>query len=203
MFPSAGSYHGYRHPRYRIAFYTVAVTDPIAPELGDVQMHVVKPKAPVVGRVVSSENCMSGRSASFVRHVSIDVSGTPLASSFRSGQAFGVIAPGENERGKPHAVRLYSLACPTDGEDGEGDVISTTVKRVIDEYAPQKEGDEPDAHGLFLGVCSNYLCDLNVGDEVLVSGPAGKLPLEHHGAPWVLHRANLILLARSAPQLPS
>lgn len=150
------------------------MTDPIAPELGDVQMHVVKPKAPVVGRVVSSENCMSGRSASFVRHVSIDVSGTPLASSFRSGQAFGVIAPGENERGKPHAVRLYSLACPTQGEDGGGNVISTTVKRVIDEYAPQKEGDEPDVHGLFLGVCSNYLCDLNVGDEVLVSGPAGK-----------------------------
>ena len=157
-----------------IAFYTVAVTDPITPELGEVQMHVVKPKAPVVGRVVSTSSCMNGRSASFVRHVAIDVSGTPLAGSFRSGQAFGVIAPGENERGKPHAVRLYSLACPTQGEDGDGNVVSTTVKRVIDEYSAQKDGDDQDAHHLFLGVCSNYLCDLKVGDEVLVSGPAGK-----------------------------
>lgn len=137
-------------------------------------MHAVRPKAPVVGRVVASESCLKGRSASFVRHVCIDVSGTPLAGSFRVGQAFGVIAPGEDERGRPHAVRLYSLACPSRGEDGEGNVVSTTVKRVIDEYSAQKEGDDPDAHHLFLGVCSNYLCDLKVGDEVLVTGPAGK-----------------------------
>ena len=137
-------------------------------------MHAVKPKAPVVGRVVSTRLCMNGRSASFVRHVAIDVSGTPLAGSFRSGQAFGVIAPGEDEQGKPHAVRLYSLACPTQGEDGAGNVVSTTVKRVIDEYTPQKDTDDQDAHHLFLGVCSNYLCDLQVGDEVLVTGPAGK-----------------------------
>ena len=105
---------------------------------------------------------MNGRSASFVRHVAIDVSGTALAGSFRVGQAFGVITPGEDQRGKPHAVRLYSLACPSQGEDGEGNVVSTTVKRVIDEYSPQKEGDNTEAHQLFLGVCSNYLCDLNV-----------------------------------------
>lgn len=137
-------------------------------------MHAVKPKAPVVGRVVSTESCMLGKSASFVRHVSIDVSGTPLAGSFRVGQAFGVIAPGEDERGKPHAIRLYSLACPSQGEDGAGNVVSTTVKRVIDEYTVQKEGDDQEAHQLFLGVCSNYLCDIQVGDEVLVTGPAGK-----------------------------
>ncbi len=137
-------------------------------------MHVVQPKAPVVGRVVSSEPCLSGRSAAFVRHISIDVSGTPLAGSFRAGQAFGVLAPGEDQRGKRHTVRLYSLACPSWGEDGEGTVLSTTVKRLIDEYQPGVRDDDQEDHSLFLGLCSNYLCDLKPGDEVLVTGPAGR-----------------------------
>jgi len=140
------------------------------PHFGDVQMHVVKPKAPVVGRVVESTPCLKGRSASYVRHIAIDVSGTPLAGTFRAGQSFGVIPPGENEKGKPHAVRLYSISAPSWGEDGQGHVVSTTCKRLIDEYS----GPEGDDHHLFTGVCSNYLCDLKVGDEVLVSGPAGK-----------------------------
>ena len=68
-------------------------------------------------------------------------------------------------------VRLYSLASPTRGEIDEGGVrrphlVSTTVKRTIDEHH--------DTHKLFLGVASNYLCDLHVGDEVKLTGPAGK-----------------------------
>jgi ferredoxin--NADP+ reductase len=117
---------------------------------------------------------LRGKSASFVRHVAIDVSGTPLAGNFCVGQSFGVIAPGVDERGKPHKVRLYSIASPTWGEDGAGNVLSTTPKRVIDERAPQKPGDDPDDHRLFLGVCSNYLCDLRVGEEVRLTGPSGR-----------------------------
>ena len=137
-------------------------------------MHVVQPKAPVVGRVVSSEPCLSGRSAAFVRHISIDVSGTPLAGAFRAGQTFGVLAPGEDERGRRHTVRLYSLACPSWGEDGGGAVLSTTVKRLIDEYEPGTRDEDQEEHSLFLGICSNYLCDRKPGDEVLVTGPAGR-----------------------------
>ncbi len=147
------------------------------PEFGDVQMHLVRPKEPVVGRVVESTPCLKGRSASFVRHIAIDVSGTPLEGGFRVGQAFGVIPPGTNEKGKPYAPRLYSISAPSWGEDGQGAVLSTTCKRLIDEYSD----DNSDQHTLFTGVCSNYMCDLKVGDEVLVSGPAGKrflLPTE-------------------------
>jgi ferredoxin--NADP+ reductase len=148
-----------------------------SPVFGDCQLNVVKPKEPVVGRIVDSTPCLKGRSASYVRHIAIDVSGTPLAGSFRAGQSFGVIPPGLNEKGKPHAVRLYSISAPTWGEDGDGNVVSTTCKRLIDEYW-EKDSDD---HHLFVGLCSNYLCDLKVGDEVLVSGPAGKrflLPLD-------------------------
>lgn len=144
------------------------------PVLPDVSMNIVPPKAPVIGRVVSNDLCMNGKSASFVRHTVIDVSGTPLEGAFVSGQAFGVIAPGVDDKGKPHRVRLYSIATPTWGEDGEGKLLATTCKRLIDEHKPQRKGDDELAHHLFTGVCSNYLCDLQPGAEVHVSGPNGK-----------------------------
>lgn len=146
-------------------------TDPILPEA---HMHLVMPNEPVLGRVVSNELCMRGKSHSFVRHVAIDVAGTPLAGNFLAGQSFGVIPPGLDSHGKPHKVRLYSIACPSRGEDGHGHVISTTPKRTIDEFRPQKPGDDAADHRLFLGVCSNYLCDRRPGDQVMLSGPNGK-----------------------------
>jgi ferredoxin--NADP+ reductase len=120
-----------------------------------------------VGTVVETHRCTaSGKAAGFVRHVAIDISGTPLAGNFRAGQAFGVLAPGVDAAGKPHKLRLYSIASPSAGEDGAGNVLATTVKRTIDEHH--------ETHALFLGVCSNYLCDLQVGDKVTVTGPNGK-----------------------------
>lgn len=136
------------------------------PDLPAVQMHLHTPKEPGVGRVVKSERCTSAKSAAFVRHIEIDVSGTDLAGNFRAGQSFGVLTPGQDAKGRPHALRLYSIASPTAGEDGAGSVLSTTVKRTIDEHW--------ETHELFLGTCSNYLCDLQEGDEVRVSGPNGK-----------------------------
>jgi ferredoxin--NADP+ reductase len=140
----------------------------------DVAMNLVRPKSPVVARVVSNESCMSGKSASFVKHTVFDVTDTPLAGSFRAGQSFGVITPGTDARGKPHKVRLYSIACPTWGEDGDARHLSTTPKRLIDEFVPQRPNDDPTDHSLFLGVCSNYLCDLKAGDEVALTGPQGR-----------------------------
>jgi len=141
--------------------------------LADVQIKRVRTASPVVGHIVSNELCMYGKSASFVKHTVIDVSGTPLAGAFRAGQAFGVIPPGVDEHGKPLKVRLYSLACPSWGEDGKGNVISTTTKRLIDEFIPQTPDERSRAHHLFLGVCSNYMCDLLPGDEISLCGPAG------------------------------
>jgi ferredoxin--NADP+ reductase len=140
-------------------------------DLTDVRMHIVRPNEPVKGRVIRSEICTARKAAGFVRHVDIDLSGTPLAGTFVPGQSFGLIPPGVDASAKPHKVRLYSVASPTRGEPGgastePGSVISTTVKRTIDEHW--------ETHRLFLGVASNFLCDAQVGDEVSVSGPNGK-----------------------------
>ena len=143
-------------------------------QLPAAEMGLASVSAPVTGRIVANDSCLKGKSASFVRHTEIDISGTPLEGRCLVGQAFGILAPGVDERGKPHKVRLYSIACPSDGEDGAGKVISTTTKRVIDEHTPQRKTDDPDDHSLFLGICSNHLCDLRPGDEVKVTGPNGK-----------------------------
>ncbi|MDX2148428.1 MAG: hypothetical protein SFZ23_12990 [Planctomycetota bacterium] len=142
-----------------------STTGPVLPE---VQMHLHAPGSPGTGVVVASDRCTKGgsKSASFVRHVAIDVSNTKLAGAFRAGQSFGVVPPGLDARGQPHKIRLYSIASPTSGEDGSGRVLATTVKRTIDEHW--------ETHKLFLGVASNYLCDLQVGETVQVTGPSGK-----------------------------
>jgi len=136
------------------------------PDLPEAKMHLQPPNDPGVGVVVENRRCTARKSASFVRHVSIDVSRTALAGNFIAGQSFGVIPPGEDDRGRPHKLRLYSIASPSRGEDGKGHVLATTVKRTIDEHWETGK--------LFLGVASNYLADLQPGDEVRVTGPSGK-----------------------------
>lgn len=130
-------------------------------------MHLHMPNDAAIGRVVATRRCTaSEKAAGFIRHVTIDVTGSRLAGKFKPGQAFGVLPPGVDAKGLPHKLRLYSIASPTAGEDGAGNVIATTVKRLIDENTLD--------HTLFLGVASNFLCDLQVGAEVKVTGPNGK-----------------------------
>lgn len=140
---------------------------PFEVALPEARMHIYRPNEPVVCKIAKSEICTAGKKAAgFVRHVEFDISGTNLVGQVLPGQSIGVVAPGTDDKGRPHAVRLYSVASPAAGEDGQGTIISTTVKRTIDE--------EWETHKLFLGVCSNHLCDLKVGDDVRLSGPNGK-----------------------------
>src|SRR5688500_9110604 len=85
---------------------------PGEPVLPEVRMHVYRPNEPVVARIYRNELCTARKAAGFVRHVEIDVSGTNLVGVVRPGQAFGIIPPGVDERGRPHKVRLYSAASP-------------------------------------------------------------------------------------------
>lgn len=137
-----------------------------SPHFGPAILNAHTPKEPGIGRVVESRIATRGKASGFVRHIAIDVSQTRLAGAFRAGQSFGVVPPGADANGKPHKLRLYSIASPTAGEDGNGQILATTVKRTLDE--------EWETHRLFMGVASNWLCDLQIGDPVPVTGPAGK-----------------------------
>lgn len=130
-------------------------------------MHLCKPAAPAIATIVKNEPCTAGRkAAAFTRHIEFDVTGTPLEGKCIPGQAVGVLPEGADKDGKEHKLRLYSLANPTRGEDGNGRILSTTVKRLIDE--------DWNTGGLFVGVASNWLCDRKPGDKVRLTGPNGK-----------------------------
>jgi benzoyl-CoA 2,3-dioxygenase component A len=88
-----------------------------------------------------------------VRHLILDF-GT-IAFPVLEGQSIGVVPPGTDAAGKPHAMRLYSIASPRDGERPNTNNLSLTVKRTPN------------------GIASNWLCDRKLGDKIEVIGPFG------------------------------
>src|SRR5205085_12233337 len=82
------------------------------------------------------------------------------------GQSIGVLPPGQDANGKPHKLRLYSIASPAIGDDGNGKTLSICVKRAITV--------DPETGKEYQGVCSTFLCDLKVGDTSKLTGPVGK-----------------------------
>tara|TARA_R110002110_G_scaffold227724_8_gene443198 strand:+ start:5825 stop:7003 length:1179 start_codon:yes stop_codon:yes gene_type:complete len=88
-----------------------------------------------------------------VRHIILDPGALPFP--VLEGQSVGIIPPGTDADGKAHLPRLYSVSSPRDGERTGYHNISLTVKREAE------------------GRASNYLCDLEQGAEVEVTGPFG------------------------------
>merc|ERR1719375_2449929 len=115
-------------------------------------------------------------------HVTFDHGGKYL---YLEGMSLGVISPGPDKTGKkPAAIRLYSIASSAVGDDETSNTVSLCVKRVVEvdgKFANREKGeDKPDLAGthypdnkVYRGVCSNFICDLNVGDEVAITGPVG------------------------------
>ncbi len=132
--------------------------------LPEVELNINSPKDPAEATLVENFVCTAENSPNIIRHLTFDISGTDLVGKFRVGQSIGVLAPGEDHRGKPHKLRLYSVSSPSNGEGGNSHLVSTTVKRAMDEV----DGT------FYMGVCSNYLCNLKVGDKLKVTGPSGR-----------------------------
>lgn len=132
----------------------------------EVEINIVRAKEPIDVPIVENRIATAAGSPNFIRHLTFDVSGTPLEGKVMAGQSIGIIPEGVDANGKPHKVRLYSVSSPSKGEDGSGKLVSTTVKRVIDENWETQE--------LYTGVCSNYVCSLKPGSIVKMTGPSGK-----------------------------
>lgn len=133
-------------------------------KLPEVELNIYSPKEPVEVTIAENYICSAESSPNFVRHITFDISDTDLIGRVRVGQAVGILPPGVSDKGRPHKLRLYSVSSPTEGEGGKSHLISTTVKRVLEEFD----------NALYTGVCSNYLCDLRPGDKVKMTGPSGK-----------------------------
>jgi len=135
-----------------------------------VPVNVYKNKEPFTGKVVSTKRIVGPKATGETCHIVIDHKGD---FPYWEGQSWGVIPPGTREKdGKPHSVRLYSIASSRYGDDMTGNTGSLCVRRAT-YWDPEMKADDPAKKG----ICSNFLCDTQAGDEVNMTGPAGKVML--------------------------
>ena len=119
------------------------------------------PKTPTQATVVGNFKVNEAGTTNETHHIVIDFGSMPFP--VLEGQSVAIVPPGVDASGKPHHARQYSIASPRNGERAGYNNVSLTVKRVIEDH----EGKP--VHG----VCSNYLCDVKVGDAIQVIGPFG------------------------------
>jgi ferredoxin--NADP+ reductase len=135
-----------------------------------VPVNTFKNKAPFTGKVVSTKRIVGPKATGETCHIVIDHRGK---FPYWEGQSWGVIPPGVREKdGKPHSVRLYSIASSRYGDDMTGKTGSLCVRRAT-YWDPVLKADDPAKKG----ICSNFLCDTTPGAEVKMTGPAGKVML--------------------------
>jgi len=135
-----------------------------------VKVNTYKNKAPFTGTVVSQKRIVGPKATGETCHIIIDHKGD---FPYIEGQSWGVIPPGTREKdGKPHAVRLYSIASSRYGDDMTGSTGSLCVRRAT-YWCPELKADDPAKKG----ICSNFLCDSQPGQELKMTGPSGKVML--------------------------
>ena len=138
---------------------------PAKPAHQSVPVNLYKPKTPFVGTVLDNYSLLQEGAIGRVQHITFDLSGGDPHLEYVEGQSIGIIPEGTDAKGKPHKLRLYSIASTRHGDDMEGKTVSLCVRQL--EY--QNEAGEE-----IKGVCSTYLCDINPGDKVKITGPVGK-----------------------------
>lgn len=130
----------------------------------DVPVNLYRPNAPFVGKCLSNEGLVREGGEGTVRHLTFDLSGGNLR--YLEGQSIGIIPEGTDANGKPHKLRLYSIASTRHGDREDDKTISLCVRQLVYKHP---ETGEP-----VYGVCSTYLCNLPVDAPVKITGPVGK-----------------------------
>ncbi|WP_411867602.1 FAD-binding oxidoreductase [Vulcanococcus limneticus] len=146
----------------------------------DVPVNLYKPKNPFLGTVTENYSLLGEGAIGRVNHITFDLSGGDPQLHYVEGQSIGIIPDGEDANGKPHKLRLYSIASTRHGDNLEGNTVSLCVRQL--QY--EKDGETIN------GVCSTFLCDIDPGAKVRITGPVGKemlLPDDEE--------ANVIMLA--------
>lgn len=137
---------------------------PKAKKKTDVPVNLYKPKNPFIAKVISNEPLVKEGGSGSVQHIKIDLSGSNY--EYVEGQSAGIIPDGTDENGKPHKLRLYSIASTRHGDDMDDKTVSLCVR--------QLEYKDPETGETVYGVCSSFLCNIEPGAEVKVTGPVGK-----------------------------
>ncbi|MGB0276144.1 MAG: FAD-binding oxidoreductase [Synechococcus sp.] len=170
-----------KQPAKKTAKKAVTSSAPKKKPHADVPVNTYKPKTPFMGTVTENYSLLKDGAIGRVQHITFDLSGGDPQLKYIEGQSIGIIPEGEDANGKPHKLRLYSIASTRHGDNLEGNTVSLCVRQL--EY-------KNDAGEQIYGVCSTYLCDIEPGTKVKITGPVGKemlLPDDED--------ANIIMLA--------
>jgi len=125
------------------------------------QVNLWTREKPAIAKVTGNFRITDEDTESDIHHIVLDFGSQSYP--VLEGQSIGIIPPGVDAKGKPHLVRLYSIASARDGERPGYNNLALTIKRVTFEA----DGEQKQ------GVGSGYMCDLQKGDEVQVTGPFG------------------------------
>ena len=128
-----------------------------------VPVNIYRPKTPYMGKCLENYELVAEGGSGTVRHVTFDLSQGDL--NYLEGQSIGIIPPGKDENGKPHKLRLYSIASTRHGDPMDDKTVSLCVRQL--EY-------QNDSGETIYGVCSTHLCNVEVGTDVAITGPVGK-----------------------------
>ncbi|MFM7675037.1 MAG: phycobilisome linker polypeptide [Synechococcus sp.] len=145
-----------------------------------VPVNLYKPKDPFIGTVTENYSLLAEGAIGRVNHITFDLAGGDPQLHYVEGQSIGIIPDGTDANGKPHKLRLYSIASTRHGDNMAGHTVSLCVRQL--QY--EKDGETIN------GVCSTFLCDIEPGAKVKITGPVGKemlLPDDEE--------ANVIMLA--------
>ncbi|MDY6785282.1 MAG: phycobilisome linker polypeptide [Cyanobacteriota bacterium] len=130
----------------------------------DIPVNIYKPKNPFVGKCIENTELVAEGGQGTVRHLTFDISEGDLR--YLEGQSIGIIPPGNDEKGKPHKLRLYSIASTRHGDHVDDKSVSLCVR--------QLEYQHPETGETVYGVCSTHLCNLEIDADVIITGPVGK-----------------------------
>ena len=153
---------------------------PMKKKHADVPVNIYRPKTPYEGTVIENYSLLKEGAIGRVNHITFDLKDSDPFLNYVEGQSIGIMPAGEDANGKPHKLRLYSIASTRHGDNFEGNTVSLCVRQL--QY--EKDGETIN------GVCSTYLCDIKPGDKVKITGPVGKemlLPEEED--------SNIVMLA--------
>lgn len=130
----------------------------------NVPVNIYKPKDPFIGKVISNEPLVQEGGSGIVQHITIDLSEGDL--HYVEGQSIGIIPEGSDDNGKPHKLRLYSIASTRHGDKMDDKTVSLCVRELVYKH--------PETDETVYGTCSSYLCHIEPGADVKVTGPVGK-----------------------------
>lgn len=102
-----------------------------------VPINLYKPNSPYVGKVLSNEPLVQEGGLGIVQHITFDLSEGNL--HYVEGQSIGIIPAGTDDKGKPHKLRLYSIASTRHGDNLDDKTVSLCVRQL--EYKHPESGE--------------------------------------------------------------